>query len=34
VLDRACEAVEAVLKDGVERAMSQFNERVKPVNSE
>jgi PTH1 family peptidyl-tRNA hydrolase len=29
VLDRACEAVEAILKDGVERAMSQFNERVK-----
>jgi PTH1 family peptidyl-tRNA hydrolase len=29
VLDRACEAAEAVIKDGVERAMSQFNERVK-----
>jgi PTH1 family peptidyl-tRNA hydrolase len=34
VLDRAADAVEAILKEGVERAMSLFNERVKEVNSE
>ncbi|MBI3650122.1 MAG: aminoacyl-tRNA hydrolase [Acidobacteria bacterium] len=28
-LDRACEAVAAIIRDGVERAMSLFNERVK-----
>lgn len=34
MLDRAADALEAILKDGVERAMSSFNERVKEVNSE
>jgi peptidyl-tRNA hydrolase, PTH1 family len=29
VLDRAAEAVETIIKDGVERAMQLFNERVK-----
>jgi PTH1 family peptidyl-tRNA hydrolase len=29
VLDRAADAVEAILKDGVDRAMQIFNERVK-----
>ena len=33
-LDRAVTALEAIIKDGVERAMSLFNERVKPVKSE
>jgi PTH1 family peptidyl-tRNA hydrolase len=34
VLERACEALEVILKDGVERAMSLFNERVKADVSE
>jgi len=29
MLDRAADAVETILKEGVERAMSLFNERVK-----
>jgi PTH1 family peptidyl-tRNA hydrolase len=29
VMDRAADAVETILKDGIERAMSLFNERVK-----
>jgi PTH1 family peptidyl-tRNA hydrolase len=31
-LDRAAEAIEVVLTEGVENAMTRFNERVKPVN--
>ena len=34
VLDRATSAVEAVIRDGVERAQSLFNERVKEVTSD
>ena len=30
-LDRAADAIEMVLTEGVERAMASFNERVKPV---
>ena len=33
VLDRAMSAVEAVIRDGVERAQSLFNERVREVTS-
>lgn len=33
-LDRAADAVEVVIKDGAERAMSLFNERVKEVTSD
>lgn len=33
-LDRAGDAVEMMLSDGVERAMSRFNERVKEVTSD
>ena len=32
VVDRAADAIEVVLTDGVERAMALFNERVKSVN--
>ena len=32
VLDRAAEAVEVVLAEGVERAMQRFNERVKEAS--
>jgi peptidyl-tRNA hydrolase len=31
-LDRAADAIEVVLAEGVERAMALFNERVKPVS--
>lgn len=34
VLDRAADAIEVVLADGVERAMQRFNERVKEANDE
>ena len=34
VLDRAMSAVEAVIRDGVERAQSLFNERVREVMSD
>jgi len=34
MLDRAADAVEVVLTDGVERAMALFNERVKTVTSD
>jgi peptidyl-tRNA hydrolase, PTH1 family len=34
LLERAIDAVEAIIKNGVERAMSLFNERVKEENSE
>ena len=34
VLDRAASAVETVIRDGVERAQSLFNERVKEVASD
>lgn len=34
VLDRAASAVETVIRDGVERAQSLFNERVKEVMSD
>ena len=33
-LDRAADAVEVILTDGVERAMARFNERVKEVTSD
>ena len=33
-LDRAADAIEVMLTEGVERAMSRFNERVKEVNSD
>jgi peptidyl-tRNA hydrolase, PTH1 family len=33
-LDRAADAVETILREGVERAMTRFNERVKEVNSD
>lgn len=33
-LDRAADAVEMILADGVERAMARFNERVKEVTSD
>jgi PTH1 family peptidyl-tRNA hydrolase len=33
-LDRAADAVEVMLTEGVERAMARFNERVKEVMSE
>jgi PTH1 family peptidyl-tRNA hydrolase len=33
-LDRAADAVEVILAEGVERAMSRFNERVKEVMSD
>ena len=33
-LDRAADAVEMILREGVERAMARFNERVKEVNSD
>ncbi|MEN3334483.1 MAG: peptidyl-tRNA hydrolase, family [Blastocatellia bacterium] len=33
-LDRAADAVEVILSEGVERAMSRFNERVKEVMSD
>jgi peptidyl-tRNA hydrolase, PTH1 family len=32
LLDRAIDAVEMIIRDGVERAMSHFNERVKEEN--
>jgi hypothetical protein len=31
-LERAADAMEMVLTEGVERAMALFNERVKPVD--
>jgi PTH1 family peptidyl-tRNA hydrolase len=34
MLDRAADAVEVVLTDGVERAMALFNERIKTVTSD
>lgn len=34
MLDRAIDALEAIIKNGVERTMSLFNERVKEENSE
>jgi PTH1 family peptidyl-tRNA hydrolase len=34
MLDRAIDAVEAIIKNGVERTMSLFNERVKEENSD
>lgn len=34
VLDRASDAVEMILKDGIERAMSVFNERVKQESAQ
>jgi PTH1 family peptidyl-tRNA hydrolase len=34
MLDRAADAVEVMLSDGVERAMSLFNERLKAVTSD
>jgi PTH1 family peptidyl-tRNA hydrolase len=33
-LDRAADAVEAILTEGVERAMARFNERIKDVTSD
>jgi peptidyl-tRNA hydrolase, PTH1 family len=34
MLERAADAIETMLSDGVERAMSLFNERLKAVNSD
>ena len=33
-LDRAADAIEVILTEGVERAQARFNERVKEVTSD